>query len=235
VRSGLIDLHYMHLHRDQYKPTMDIETGALNPTIEQEVREWVHSSPDPSRDWLLLSINGNEHNAFTLVNFPAPFDFVDRQAPEMELIRTCRNIPYNAVLKMMEDRLHCPSDIRIKAFVLAEALARLHPRKPLWLEPPPPLEDAEYIMANPTGYESHLKELGVGPRSVALKMWRAQIQASRNLCAARNWDYIPSPQSMHNEAGFLADFACREDPTHGNLAYGAAFAEAILAYIEAHS
>lgn len=233
VKEGRVEefLH-MPLHETVYQPFFQEDGVTLNQRIQTEIKEWFSQSPDPSQDITIISINGNEHNIIGLVCNPFPFDFVLPGDEDTSVIAECSLIPYQAIYRHLESKLYAPPDPKMPAFRLAGELAKLLPSAPIWIEPPPPIGDIEHILAKPGGFAELLAKKGVGPRSVARKLWRLQTEIIQKWCREHAWHYVHTPARCNTADGFLSPQATREDPTHGNPWYGACYLEDILTYIE---
>jgi len=229
AQGAIADYRWLDLRAEQYIPEIDPVSDRLHPAIEQEIEQWLAESPDPAMDRALISLTGNEHNVFGLVQSPAPFDFVLPEAEEVPLLPEAPVIPYGAFLRLMreriewnhvEERILPGGRVRNRSLSLAAAIGKLLPMQPVWFSPPPPNGDETFICANAGQFAERLQRHGVTPKSLRLKIWKVQTAILRQWCRAHGWQFMEPPAEMRTEDGFMAPLAYGNDPTHGNIEYG---------------
>lgn len=121
---------------------------------------------------------------------------------------------------------------------VAQKLARVrevvHSRLPEWLDFLQPLLPARvlyYTAPPPIGadtLEGHFPDdritnfrgIELEPTSTRLRVWQAQCDTVKAICAQRGITYVPHPAAIFDAQGLLAKPFWGADPMHGNVAYG---------------
>lgn len=157
-------------------------------------------------DALCLCLEGNAHNVLALLNDPLPFHLLPAEPNGML-------IPWD----MMAEHL-----AQILAFNLtvAEQLVAAMPAERLFvLNAPPPGADEAHILAHPGHFKDRL-DLGVSPDALRRHIYTLQSTVYRDHARALGAVFVPAPSPCYDARGMLAREYWREDPTHGNAAYG---------------
>jgi len=177
-------------------------------------------------DIIISTVYGNEHNVLGLVNHPRPFDFI--------LNNSCNNnlsVQSEFVKKSyVEDAL--VSRTRPNEILLEKLRQIAGSAKPIFhLQSPPPIPSEDHIFKYPEKYGPRLKERGVAPKCLRLKLWKLFSQIIHNYCDQSNIDFVPNPTSVEDSEGFLKEMYWAEDATHGNKQYGTQVLDNLLSKI----
>lgn len=168
-------------------------------------------------DVLGLSIHGNAHNIFGLLNDPVPFWMAPGPA-------NGQLVPQDMMQAHLEDRL-------TRSLELSKALVAAIPSKVrVVINPPPPAGDQAHITQYPGVFEEKLP-LGVSPDAFRVLMYRLQSAIYERHARALDARFLPSPAAAADESGMLAQAYWNKDPTHGNAAYGALVLDDLRALI----
>ncbi len=182
------------------------EGGALQPAIIEFMK-------NAKRQFILLSISGNEHNILSIVQHKKPFDFIlDASDPALEpgVEILTRAAVRETVREWMEfNRV----DAITRAFGEATAL-------PIVLvEPPPPLP-ASHVRANPDIFEKALCKARVSSDALRHKIWRLQGELYLEICHKYGVRFVPVPGRLLDVNGLLVREGCGLDATHANEIFG---------------
>ncbi len=178
---------------------------------------------------LILSIEGNYHNIFSLIESPEPFTIADTQNLSEDRKKHWFffdkkprwYIPYNMV------KLHFKENLK-GVFDTIKAIAEQTPdAKKFVLMPPPPIADSEHLTQYPGVFKDRVKS-GIMPKEIRLSCYQIQIELLEELCASLSVTCIYPPKEALDEQGFIAPAYRNADPTHGNIHYG----ELVLAQIK---
>lgn len=153
---------------------------------------------------------GNFHNLLGLVESPLPFDFLLDEHDDVD-----------------GNRLFLPSAMVEEHF--RAGLTTFSALYDLWRDAfreakfyhvmsPPPVEDEDFILANPRSFVA-LREYGAADPAIRMKLYRLQCRLIERVCAAHGIQVIHPPADCLNERGFLRSDRAT-DPTHGNAQYG---------------
>lgn len=164
-------------------------------------------------DEVLLSVGGNAHIVFGLVEQAEPFDFAQPAASGPLPGR--RPLPHSLVRAALAAsglyRRHGALRRRLRSLLLGP-LAQL--------ESPPPARDDAHIRRHPGFYRELIAERGVAPATLRHKLWRLHSTLVAEDCRAEGIGFIAAPAIAQDGAGYLAASALAEDPTHANAWYG---------------
>ncbi len=201
------DFHFIDLRL--FVPVVDSQ-GVLNPLLKFELNK-VFTSMKP--DLLITAIAGNDHNVFSILNSPEPFDFCLKAEPEVEINEKCEIVSESLVKSRLELKL------KNKVLNVNKLISEFY-RIPLYiLEPPPPVPE-DHIHNYPGVFIDKIKECGVSPLSLRYKFWRVNSSILKDFCTENQFGFIQVPSGCLNKEGSLVDKALNQDPTHGNSWYG---------------
>ncbi|MGR3792464.1 hypothetical protein [Vannielia sp. SX4] len=227
--SALIRAHYALLHRDELPDEVEayfmrLNTKANEPNFSSGPREitpnlkkritFVLKREAP--DEVVLATMGNEYNSIALLQHPEPFDFETPFGPEARLLGA-DPIPYSAIRRFVEDRA------RINVGLFINTFAEVYGGPIKVLPPPPPNPSEAHIRNNPGSFAERVKEHGVSPAPLRLKIWRLYVDILRQLAedaGPRRVEVADLPAEIFDDNGFLAERYWHRDPTHGNATYG---------------
>lgn len=165
-------------------------------------------------------IGGNVHNTLGLIRHPRPFDFMLRGEQGPPLDAHAELIPEAQMRAALARKLQ-PDFARLR--LLREIAGPF-----IHIESPPPIRDDAYIAARAEDWfrdraKGEIVVAGVGLR---WRIWRLSSQLMREAAEAVGARFLAVPVEMRDADGFLLiDYAA--DPTHGNVAYGAALIRAL--------
>lgn len=209
-----LNIEFAPIGSPYYLPNLD-DTGALAPNVARIVSA-------PRFDLIVSCVAGNAHFSLGLVNNPRKYDFVLPQAPDLPLEDGAEIIPYGLIRKHLTEMAH--ETIPVLPAICATASAPV-----IHLESPPPVP-AENVRQNAKHFAPLITHYGLSRRERIWRFWRLQAQIMRDICAEQNIPYLPAPDAMKDEHGFLVPAAWRDDPTHAGPAYGHAVLDQLAAW-----
>jgi len=209
-----MNLEFAPIGSDYYQPNLD-DQGALNPKIAKIVSA-------PRFELIVSCVAGNAHFSLGLVNNPRKYDFVLPQAPDLPLEDGAEIMPYGLIRQHLADMAH--ETIPVLPAICATAKAPV-----LHLESPPPVP-AENVQRHAKHFAPLINNYGLSRRERVWRFWRLQAQMMMDICAEQGIPYLPTPDSMKDEHGFLMSAAWRDDPTHAGPAYGHAVLDQLSRY-----
>ncbi|KAF1717811.1 hypothetical protein CSC74_02560 [Pseudoxanthomonas yeongjuensis] len=164
---------------------------------------------------------GNRHNIIGLMRHPCPFDFVLPERPDLPITPDCQLVPSSLIEDFMR------RDTRAEKTMLG-ALKATAPDL-VHIESPPPVRDDSFILENADQYfrSRDIQGTGVTPAWIRYKLWKTYSKVIRGYCTELGIGFMPTPQTVMDESGFLLPDA-RIDATHGNEWY----AGKIVHYLE---
>ena len=167
------------------------------------------------RKFVFLSIRGNNHNIFGLLEHPTPMSIGDARTgcvPEDDKMR--HFIPEDVIRAQFQGLLSAGVFVHFEPLVAAFAPARV-----FHLCPPPPSGDQAHIEKHPGVFASQLGR-GVSPMPLRVKLYRIQTELYRNACRDAGIEFVDVPGGAVGGDGALKREYWNPDPTHGNAAYG---------------
>lgn len=143
---------------------------------------------------VLLSLEGNSHNAQFMLQAEIPFDFHDPDSPDIYQ-PDHQVVPREVVLQHFDFSARL---LGVKLGLLRQYLGDV----PLyWFAPPPPIPSHEHIAAFPEGFR--MAERGITHPWVRLKIYRAYVQTLAAVVQAQAAHAVLAPRSCTDEHGFL--------------------------------
>lgn len=206
------DIAFLYLRDQKYEPNVVEEGGTerLNPQIRDMLDRHARSVGD--RRLVFASIRGNQHHFLGMVNHPRPFDFFLAERPDLVPQKGAELVPIGLV----------ETALRRGMAAVAQFFRQLRKEVagPLWhLPTPPPIPDASYI-ADCKPFAEKIRQHGVAPASLRLKLWHLQQKLYREACAEHGIAYLDLPGVAADIDGFLVREAWHPDGVHGSLWYG---------------
>ncbi len=180
---------------------------------------------------VVLSWNGNEHNALFLLEATPPFRIAHEAVPDMDPSDDVQFVPVEAVRALYGPGIEDMS-CRIAAIQAAG------PESLLCLEPPPPLPDGEALRSRVLR-EKLFADVAArqGLDLAKMPLTRFKVRASlravicdlrREACARLGATLVPAPAASMDEHGALLEHYWSQDATHANTAYGELVWESLM-------
>ncbi|HSW07413.1 hypothetical protein [Aquabacterium sp.] len=165
---------------------------------------------------VVSALGGQQHSLIGLVQHPQAFDFHCAERPDLPALAGHEIIPYAAMHALMTARVLAHEG------QLLPQLPRRTRATVLHLAPPPPKEDAEYILQRPDSalVRQGITIRGVTPASIRLKLWTLQVRVLRELCPLWGVTLLPVPADCQTAGGFLRPALYGADATHANSLFG---------------
>jgi hypothetical protein len=159
--------------------------------------------------YIFLSLHGNYHNAFSLIENPKKFYFGDFDCDN----ENRHFIPTIMVKKHFEILLHKTFNLLMlfKSFFESEII--------IFITPPPPIPDPSHLIKYPGTFKKRIHQ-GIMPKKLRLGSYKIQTSITNAFCAENNIDILHPPTDAINSEGFLKIEYANQDPTHGNKLYG---------------
>lgn len=205
---------FLQLLAREYQPLLSPRGNevTLNPRIAGKLEELLRQH---APDWIASFVLGNEHSVFGLVNHPRPFDFALPSRPDLTVAPDAEVVPYDMMRAMLGDW--------VKRFMvpILSGLRKVSGLPVKHFCSPPPIESAAHIAAYPGIAAAKVRELGVAPAGLRLKLWLLYAGILAEACAeAGGVQFIAAPTAAANVRGFLDQPFWSKTPTHGNERYG---------------
>lgn len=209
------------------QPRMNPDLTAADPDAEWLTDAQHHEllALAEDADDVLLSVGGNAHIVFGLVEHAQPFDFVMDPVPTLATGRqpVPRALVHAALAGSSLYRRHSALRHRLHG-ILRGAV-----RSPLaQIESPPPARDDAHIRRHPGFYRDLIAERGVAPAVLRHKLWRLHSALVAQDCHDHDIAFIAAPLAVQDAAGYLAAPALADDPTHANAWYGRRLIEQLV-------
>jgi hypothetical protein len=199
---------------EAYRYARPKNDGQIGDFSEEEILAKVAAlSP---QDIVISTIGGNQHQVVSLIQHPISFDIMLKgDAPE-PVAENDYVIPYAQIREYFENGLRGKDGRRLQALKNSGTCRVFH------LVPPPPKEDEAHILKKQeTAFvEAGLKEKGISPAALRLKIWRLQVQVLQQLTAEWDVGLLTNPDGTRCSKGFLHPDYYAQDATHANAAYG---------------
>lgn len=181
--------------------------GQLVLKIDQPIADHLRNNATKYK-CVVLSLNGNIHNANFMIERGAPFDFFDAKHPT--LVKNRQIVPRSSVFDFFAQRLHI-------TVARAQLLKMILPNTPFFVLPaPPPIPSAEHIYGHPEIFDFKVHKLQ--PAEFRLKIHAVFVEAQTQIARAVSGQMLYPPSWSLETQGFLAEefwHGC----THANPAY----------------
>lgn len=172
--------------------------------------------PGPEPELVCLSVGGNFHNIFGLIELPQPISLRDarRGSVPLDAEAAARHwLPHGLMRAHFQRRLER----------LLQHLEPLHRRfagaRFLHLSAPPPIGDAAHLRAHPGIFASRMAR-GIAPFDLRQALYRIQRDIAAERAQALGARFLDPPAAALDRQGALAEGYWADDPTHGNAVYG---------------
>lgn len=191
----------------------DHENDTVGSAIKDELGAFVP-------DVICLNVGGNLHNFLGIFEHPVPFSVGHSASGALPT-----DVPERAFIPhaLLAEFFH--QDIRRD--VVASIYDAFPKAKRLFMNTPPPISDFDHIRKYPGVFHD---KIHLGPPPTDLKMYLYEIQSGSFRDLAREFDaeFVEVDNSLKTKDGFLAPEYFQEDPTHGNIDYGAVMLSRVL-------
>lgn len=181
------------------------------------------------QDRVVSALGGHQHSLVGLVQHPQPFDFHSPERPDLPPLPGREIIPHAV--------MHALMTARVQGYEgeMLPALASRTPATVLHLAPPPPNQDAGYILQRPDSVlvRKGIATLGTTPASIRQKLWTLQLRVLRELCPQWGVVLLPVPADCQTADGFLRPDFYGADATHANALYGQRLLASLFAGVPA--
>lgn len=144
---------------------------------------------------VLVSLEGNTHNAMFMVASDPPFDFHDPRWPAVYQ-PDHQVVPREAVLQHFEVSARL---LEVKLGLLRQHIGDAMPF--FWVAPPPPIPSHQHIMAFPEGFR--MSESGITHPWVRLKVYRAYVDRLAVAAERAGATVLRAPAACTDGDGFL--------------------------------
>lgn len=183
---------------------------------------------------VLLSIRGNFHNVFGLIENPIPLAIGDSVFGAVPPVRSDEDRMRHFVPEGVA-RAFFSAKLNERAFVhLKPLVERFSEAKFFHLCSPPPSGDADHISAFPGVFRSKIG-LGVSPPALRRKLYDIHTDLFRQACLAQGISFVEVPDGVVDEDGIMLREFWNRDATHGNEAYGRRVLDQVRQMIEVFS
>jgi hypothetical protein len=177
---------------------------------------------------IALLWDGNQHNGYFLIEQPLRFDFVPRRLQSLPVEEDAVIVPETLVrAKFFQSLLGSRTGGLILNNLLTDLRAQTHSRIAL-VGTPPPKGDNERLLSflpsefaylhNPAGLT--VEQVRLTPPTIRLKLWNVIQEIYQEQAERVGVEFIPVPDIVTDEAGFLKPEFWTLDVTHANAAYG---------------
>ncbi|SRR5579884_494268 len=195
---------------------------ALHAPWPRQDEYWQHLKASAAGMRIALIWNGNEHNIHYFFLDQRPFDFVSRHVNK--LVPTFSLIPQRRIRQKFRE-----ASVDELAAILADLAAG--PAKSInVVGTPPPKKDNEElrkilrnepVLVNWAEFVGQsLDEIKITPPYVRLKLWFLLQEMVADAARQIGAKFIPVPQEVQDEDGFLKPEYWHPDVTHANRLYG---------------
>jgi hypothetical protein len=162
-------------------------------------------------DVLVSFLHGNGHAAISLLQHPAPFDFVLPGHEDLGMRTGFQPLPQELIRKQLLPYLSTTIG------VLSMMRMQLPGMRIVHVLPPPPSSE-EQIRARPELFASRM-DSGVTPLSIRIKYYLLANRMLREAMGHHGVEMLEAPPGSVAADGSLRDALCA-GATHGNRAYG---------------
>lgn len=206
--SSCIRGEYLMLNSkyDFFKTLKGVD-GQLVLNIDKHIADHMRTNQSNYK-CVVLSLNGNIHNANFMIERALRFDFWDATYPT--LMKNRQLVPRSSIFDFFTQRLRL-------TVARAQLLKKILPNTSFFVLPaPPPIPSAEHIYRHPEIFDFKVHKLQ--PAEFRLKIHAVFVEAQTQIASAVNGQMLRPPSRALDSQGFLAKefwHGC----THANPAY----------------
>jgi hypothetical protein len=204
--------------------------GKITEEVERLIRSYLGVGPsgdlaEHMRDGnlrVLAILGGNEHNVVGLINYGDDYDFL--LPGETGSIRPGTTlVPFNAIRFQMEHQTAAFRD-------MLDCITRLTGGRTIYLEPPPPIRDSEFILRHLDPYyrQRYGDKIAISAPEFRFKLWRLRCMVFHAQCSRQGIPYVSVPPELMEDGRYLNPNAIAGDATHANALFGRSMLEAAL-------
>lgn len=209
--NGETLFHFVRLNHKSCLPNFAMQAGlrSIHPDLKRRL-QFVINRDAPKA--LFLSLMGNEYNSIGMLKHPEPFDF---HWPEKGLSAdpNLHIIPFD----LMKAQMRSLADVNCLLFW--RFFASVYDGPMYMVSPPPPIADEAHILSYPGAFADRVAEFGLSKPEFRLKLWMLYCEVLREAVANTATRFVELPAAIF-DVGYLKSTYWKEDPTHGNEAYG---------------
>ncbi|WP_321335708.1 hypothetical protein [Breoghania sp.] len=166
-----------------------------------------------SRTSVIVSMRGNYHVVFGLLEPAQPFDFIHPECPELSGAQGAVIVPFGAIVEEFEN------DLKSKAWIF-NVIRKRKVAGIYHIQTPPPSMDDEYIISELHKiFQDRNRGSSVAHRNLRYKLWKTYSNCLSEMCARNHVDFLHVPQNVMVEGKFLTPEGYGRDPTHGGEWY----------------
>lgn len=201
----------LQLRHKNFQPNFEMKNGqrTASDVMRRRVRHIIGKEQPDAFCGIFM---GNEYNALALLNHPEPFDIA--WGDDLPTDNTRRVIGRG----LMKDQLR--HMVSVTADIYFSLIDEIFDGPVYQLPPPPPVPSADHIASYPGNFAGRVKEYGVSPASIRLKMWTLYCEVLEEIAEAHSAETLSLPDTVFDSDGFLKEDYWNPDPTHGNEEYG---------------
>lgn len=205
---------------EKTRPLIDVVNLAVFFDPEQRrnkvLRSEIADLFQPKR--IFCTFGGSEHSVLGLLESPVKFDFMTPNNPSVDPSRklVLEGLVRETLLRAMTNALNNARELR-----------RLYECPITHLCTPPPFRELGAQSVLPRVFHDRLA-LGISPPPIRKKLHELHSDVARASQAALGIGFLGAPAGCMDADGYLLPQYWSNDPTHGNLQYGALVIEQIL-------
>lgn len=218
-----VQIDVLVLNQPQYEPHFTPAIaggapGALHLALQEELLQ-----RSAVADAVVLSIGGNAHSAFGLVEHPRPWDFVSEAEPATPLLPGREPVPGAMVRASF-----AATDLFRHQSALRRFLPKVLQRPLVHVESPPPPRHEQHLLRHGGFYTEQIAARGVAPAELRRKLWRLHSHLVALDCDAADIEFIRAPAAVVDAEGFIRPAGLADDPTHASPWYGRRLIEQVV-------
>ncbi len=218
--GGQMDIHFIQLLDERFRFAADpAKQQSIPSLLAEEVK-----SANPSFPILFTCFSGNEHQAYSMLKHPRPYDFVLPNEPHLPLEENFEILPYPAIYRLMISIVSAP-------LVTLAAIGREVPHQIVCLSTPPPIPDNTFLSDKKNALWTQIEQFGISSPVVRYKLWYLHALCTAESCRKLGMSFMFPPPAAQDEHGFMKRDGWHPDGVHGNMWYG----ERVLDQIEAYA
>jgi hypothetical protein len=200
TRNDLVAAEYLMVNsKHDFFQAVKRQDGNIQLSIAPQISSYLRENSEKF-SCVLLSLNGNTHNASFMIERDRLFDFWDPKIPELQTNRQI--VPRVAVYNLFAQRLHL-------WVAKAALLKKILPASNFYIIPAPPqIPSIEHISKNPEIFDFTKQKLQ--PAVFRKKIHSVFLEAQKRMADAVGGTMLLSTPSLIDEDGFL-----KEEYWHG--------------------